>query len=56
MPNHLKRAKPRAIEDLSAVRDIVRGILESVRAEGEAALRQVCQYRNLSIRYQSGLA
>ena len=40
MPNYLKSAKPRAKEDLSAVRDIVRDILESVQAEGEAAVRR----------------
>ena len=40
MPNYLKSAKPRAEEDLSAVRDIVRKILESVRTEGEEAVRR----------------
>ena len=40
MPNYLKSAKPRAKEDLSAVRDIVRDVLESVQAEGEAAVRR----------------
>ncbi|MCP4627656.1 MAG: histidinol dehydrogenase [bacterium] len=40
MPNYLKSAKPRAKEDLSAVRNIVRDILESVQAEGEAAVRR----------------
>ena len=39
MPSYLKSAKPRPKEDLSAVRDIVRDILESVQAEGEAAVR-----------------
>ena len=40
MPSYLKRAKPRPKEDLSAVRDIVRDILESVQAEGAAAVRR----------------
>ena len=40
MPSYLKSAKPRPKEDLSAVRDIVRDILESVQAEGEAAVRR----------------
>jgi sulfopropanediol 3-dehydrogenase len=40
MPSYLKSAKPRPREDLSAVRDIVRDILESVQAEGEAAVRR----------------
>ena len=43
MPSYLKSAKPRAKEDLSAVRDIVRDILESVQAEGEAAVRRYSQ-------------
>jgi sulfopropanediol 3-dehydrogenase len=40
MPSYLKSAKPRPKEDLSAVRDIVRDILESVQAEGEVAVRR----------------
>ena len=43
MPSYLKSAKPRPKEDLSAVRDIVRDILESVQAEGEAAVRRYSQ-------------
>jgi sulfopropanediol 3-dehydrogenase len=43
MPSYLKRAKPRHKEDLSAVRDIVRDILESVQAEGEEAVRRYSQ-------------
>ena len=43
MPSYLKRAKPRSKEDLTAVRDIVRDILQSVQAEGEAAVRRYSQ-------------
>jgi sulfopropanediol 3-dehydrogenase len=43
MPSYLKRAKPRAKEDLSAVRDIVRDILKSIQAEGEEAVRRYSQ-------------
>jgi sulfopropanediol 3-dehydrogenase len=40
MPSYLKKAKPRTKEDLSSVRDIVRDILENVKADGEAAVRR----------------
>jgi len=43
MPSYLKSAKPRPKEDLSAVRDIVRDILQSVQADGQEAVRRYSQ-------------
>ena len=40
MAEYLKKAKVRQKEDLTQVRDIVRGILERVQEEGEAAVRE----------------
>jgi sulfopropanediol 3-dehydrogenase len=40
MPTYLKEAQPRPKEDLSAVRDIVREVLENVKAEGVEAVRR----------------
>jgi sulfopropanediol 3-dehydrogenase len=40
MPEYLKRATPQAPADLRAVRETVSEILERVRTEGEAAVRE----------------
>jgi len=39
MPECLKKAKEKPVEDMRAVQDTVRGILEKVRTEGESAVR-----------------